>query len=138
MKTKLFVVVVFIMMAHISSAQSDNYQHYLDKALEKLDSCDCESAQRNYHVYKELSGNILPELEQNIENCFEKVKSSEHSKFLNMAMEKLEAGDCESAQKYYDIYKELSGESKSSVQTLIDDCKKKTKKGSQYILRIKK
>ena len=53
---------------------------------------------------------------------------SDYSSYLNKAMEKLEAGDCESAQKFYNVYKDLSGESKSSVQILIDDCKKSKRK----------
>ena len=49
---------------------------------------------------------------------------SDYSSYLNKAMEKLEAGDCESAQKYYNVYKELSGDEKESIQVLINDCKK--------------
>ena len=48
---------------------------------------------------------------------------SDYSSYLNKAMEKLEVGDCDDAQKWYNVYKELSGESKPSVQVLIDDCK---------------
>ncbi len=49
---------------------------------------------------------------------------SDYASYLSKAMEKLDVGDCESAQKFYNVYKELSGESKPSVQVLIDDCKK--------------
>lgn len=49
---------------------------------------------------------------------------SNYSNYLNKALEKLEAGDCESAQKHYDLYRELSGEVKNSVQVMIDDCQK--------------
>lgn len=48
---------------------------------------------------------------------------SDYSSYLNKALEKLEAGDCDDAQKWYNVYKELSGETKPSVQVLIDDCK---------------
>lgn len=50
---------------------------------------------------------------------------SDYSSYLNQAMAKLEAGDCEAAQKLYNVYKDLSGESKPSVQVLIDDCSQK-------------
>ncbi len=48
---------------------------------------------------------------------------SDYSSYLNKALEKLDAGDCDDAQKWYNVYKELSGETKPSVQVLIDDCK---------------
>lgn len=50
---------------------------------------------------------------------------NDYSNYLNRAMEKLESGDCESAQKFYNVYKDLSGETKKSVETLIADCSKK-------------
>jgi hypothetical protein len=42
--------------------------------------------------------------------------------YLHKALQKLEEGDCEAAQKSYNIYKELDGEEKPSVQISIDDC----------------
>ena len=53
---------------------------------------------------------------------------SDYSSYLNKALEKLEAGDCESDQKYYNVYKDLSGESKSSIEELIQDCITKAQK----------
>lgn len=50
---------------------------------------------------------------------------SDYSNYLNRAMEKLEAGDCESASKFYNVYKDLTGDTKKSVETLIADCSKK-------------
>ena len=50
---------------------------------------------------------------------------SDNSYYLNTALEKLKAGDCESAQKFYNVYKDLSGSSISSVEVLIADCSRK-------------
>lgn len=52
---------------------------------------------------------------------------NDYSNYLNRAMEKLESGDCESAQKFYNVYKDLSGETKPSVQALIDNCNQENK-----------
>lgn len=60
--------------------------------------------------------------------AFKTHAQSDYSTYLNKAMEKLETGDCESAQKFYNVYKDLSGESKPSVQVLIDDCNKNKRK----------
>lgn len=49
---------------------------------------------------------------------------SDYSSYLNDALEMLKSGNCESAQKFYNVYKELSGDEKPSVQILIDDCQK--------------
>lgn len=62
---------------------------------------------------------------------------SDYSSYLNQAMAKLEAGDCEAAQKLYDVYKDLSGESRPSVQVLIDDCSEKTKDEKLYRINDK-
>lgn len=59
-----------------------------------------------------------------IYSCAICAQTSNYASYLSKAMEKLEAGDCESAQKFYNVYKDLSGTSKPSVQVLIDDCKK--------------
>lgn len=47
---------------------------------------------------------------------------SDPSTYLDKAMEKLEAGDCNGALKWYNVYKELAGVRKTSVEALIDDC----------------
>ncbi len=47
---------------------------------------------------------------------------SDYSSYLTQSMDELRKGNCEGAQKWYNIYKELSGETKSSVQIMIDDC----------------
>lgn len=51
-------------------------------------------------------------------------QTDDYSKYLNKAMEKLEAGDCAGAQKLYNVYKELVGKPVSSVEVLIDDCQR--------------
>lgn len=50
------------------------------------------------------------------------VYAQDYSSYLNKAMEKLEAGDCGGAQNLYNVYKELSGKSMSSVEVLLADC----------------
>lgn len=58
------------------------------------------------------------------------VAQSDYSNYLDDSMKELGKGNCEGAQKLYNVYKELSGQSKPSVQTLIDDClTEKQKKG---------
>lgn len=47
---------------------------------------------------------------------------SDYSSYLNKALEKLEAGDCEAGRRFYNVYKELSGKSVLSVEELISDC----------------
>ena len=48
----------------------------------------------------------------------------DYKNYLNKAMDKLDAGDCESAKKFYNVYKELSGKTVASVEVLLSDCKK--------------
>ena len=48
---------------------------------------------------------------------------SDYSNYLNKAMTKLDEGDCDAAQKFYNVYKELAGKSVSSIEVLIKDCK---------------
>ncbi len=53
---------------------------------------------------------------------------SDYSNYLNKAMEKLDEGDCSSAQKFYNVYKELSGRSVSSIELLLADCTRSASK----------
>lgn len=55
------------------------------------------------------------------------VAQSDYSNYLDESMKELGKGNCEGAQKLYNVYKELSGQSKPSVQVLIDDCKAEKK-----------
>ncbi len=52
---------------------------------------------------------------------------SDYSYYLNKAMSKLEEGDCASAQKSYNVYKELSGKIVTSLEVLINDCEEANK-----------
>lgn len=49
---------------------------------------------------------------------------SDYSTYLDKTMEKLEKGDCDGARKFYNVYKELSGKSVSSIEVMIADCVK--------------
>lgn len=49
---------------------------------------------------------------------------SDYSSYLDKAMVKLDAGECESARKLYNVYKELAGKSLPSFEALLADCKK--------------
>lgn len=66
---------------------------------------------------------------------------TDYSEYLNKAMEKLEAGDCDAAQRYYNVYRELTEKSVNSVEVLLADCKKELHlgdvidvNGEQYII----
>lgn len=61
------------------------------------------------------------------------VAQSDYSNYLDDSMKELGKGNCEGAQKLYNVYQELSGQSKPSVQTLIDDClaEKQKKEGKK-------
>jgi hypothetical protein len=49
-------------------------------------------------------------------------QTDDYSKYLNNALEKIELGDCDAAQKYYNVYKELTGKSVASVEVLLAEC----------------
>ena len=68
MKTKLFLFALLAMAALSVSAQSD-YSNYLNKALEKIEAGDCESAKKMYNVYKELSGKSVSSVEILLTDC---------------------------------------------------------------------
>lgn len=53
---------------------------------------------------------------------------SDYSNYLNKAMSKLEEGDCVTAQKFYNVYKELSRNTVSSFEVLLEDCHNDTAK----------
>lgn len=68
-------------------------------------------------------------------------QTEDYSKYLNNALEKLELGDCDAAQKYYSVYKELVGKSVTSVEVLLAECMKELHlgdvidvSGEQYIV----
>ena len=64
------------------------------------------------------------------------VAQSDYSSYLDDAMSKIKAGECESARKYYNVYKEMSGKSSPSVEALLIDCENsavKTDSNRHYI-----
>lgn len=52
----------------------------------------------------------------------------DYSEYLDTVMVKLKAGDCNAAQKFYNVYKDLTGNTKSSIEVLIEDCIKEKEK----------
>ena len=60
---------------------------------------------------------------------------TDYSDYLNKALKELEAGNCDAAQKFYDVYKELSGKTVTSVEVLLADCggKEKTYKVGDFM-----
>ena len=66
---------------------------------------------------------LLSSHAQYTDSQVEQISSSDkYAFYLDKALEKLEAGDCEDAQKSYDVYKELTGDKKPSVEVLIAEC----------------
>lgn len=47
---------------------------------------------------------------------------SDPSTYLDKAIGELEVGNCNGALKWYNVYKELAGDRKTSVEALIEDC----------------
>ena len=58
---------------------------------------------------------------------------TDYSKYLDKVMEKLEEKDCDAAQKLYNVYKDLSGKSASSIEVMITDCQKGPYKDSYNV-----
>lgn len=50
------------------------------------------------------------------------LNAQDYSAYLTKALQKYDAGDCAGAKQLYDVYKELSGQSKPSVENLINEC----------------
>ncbi|MCR4665224.1 MAG: hypothetical protein K5660_07650 [Paludibacteraceae bacterium] len=59
------------------------------------------------------------------------VAQSDDSDYLDRVMKELSKENCEGAQKWYDAYKEVSGQFKPSVQALIDDCRVEKQKKNE-------
>ena len=68
MKRTLILFFCFSSLLFSGYAQSD-YSSYLDKALQKLESGDCDGAQKMYNVYKDLTGNTSASVERLIADC---------------------------------------------------------------------
>lgn len=57
-----------------------------------------------------------------------------YSEYLDKALKELEDGNCDAAQKFYNVYKELVGKTITSVEVLLADCgKAPTYKVGDYI-----
>lgn len=51
---------------------------------------------------------------------------NDYASYLDKAMSKYEEGDCVAARKFYNVYKELSGKTVSSMEELLNGCKSKS------------
>ena len=71
MKTMKLFVMVFMLLTFIPAvqAQDQDYNWYLQRVLQRIDEGDCEGAQKNYNVYKELSGKTIASVEEMIKDC---------------------------------------------------------------------
>ena len=70
MKTiRILIATISLMsLSQVSYAQ-DDYDFYLQRVLQRIDEGDCEGAQKNYNVYKELSGKTMASVEEMIKDC---------------------------------------------------------------------
>ena len=66
---RLFLIITLIATIGFEAKGQSNPQDYLDMAKEKLEAGDCAAAQRNYNVYKELTGSRNITLEEAINRC---------------------------------------------------------------------
>lgn len=73
MKTIIWLIatIAVMVLSHDLYAQ-DDYGFYLQKAQQRLAEGDCDGAQRNYNVYKELTGMGDADLESGINECQER------------------------------------------------------------------
>ena len=90
MKTKLLFAFCVLFVCHLA-AQSD-YSFYLNQAKEKIEEGNCESAQKWYNVYKELTGKSSDFFEKLfIKDCHHDY--TENAWDINMKMVWVEGGD---------------------------------------------
>lgn len=82
MKKRFFVfaVVTAITFGMTVQAQSDN-SYYLAQAWECLNSGNCDGAQRNYDVYKQMTGTRSSSIENAIFECSQSKKNSEKKSY---------------------------------------------------------
>ena len=71
MRLRVLFAILAIVIAHFSCAQTTDYSSYLAQAWECLNSSNCDAAQRNYDMYKEMTGNRNPSLEGAISRCIQ-------------------------------------------------------------------
>lgn len=107
MKKALILFFCFSSLIFSGYAQSDASE-YLKKAMQKLESGDCDGAQRMYNVYKELTSESVGYIEKAIQECTRKSKEAEQS---NVAPESnvtntggmTQTSEMPEAYKQYDI-----------------------------------
>lgn len=85
MKAKFFWIALFSICGCAISAQTSDYTSYLSKARECITSGNCEAAQRNYNVYKDLSGKVDYKLEEAIRDC-KNSKSSSLAEYVDLGL----------------------------------------------------
>ena len=69
MKTTKRILMVFALLVFSQATFAQDYDRFLQRAQQRLDEGDCDGAQKNYNVYKELSGKTLSSFEVLIEDC---------------------------------------------------------------------
>lgn len=66
--------------------------------------------------------------------CF---AQTDYTHYLDKAVQQLEAGDCDAAQKFYDVYRELSGNNNLSIESNIKKCLQNKKDTAQQEIVVK-
>lgn len=69
MKKQIILVPLLVLLAFNLKAQTPD-PTYLNKALQQLESGNCDAAQLYYNAYKELTGDSISSVEALIANCF--------------------------------------------------------------------
>lgn len=72
MKARGIFILICVVYSFAICAQTNDYTSYLSKARECVEAGNCDAAQRNYNVYKDLSGGRDYSLEEAIVKCKEK------------------------------------------------------------------
>ena len=68
MKRIILLFSILTFMVYVS-AQTEDYSKYLNNALVKLESGDCDAARKYYNVYKELVGKSVASVEVLLDEC---------------------------------------------------------------------
>lgn len=88
MKTRIFVIVILAIGVFLGRAQADDYSSYLTNAEKRLAEGNCDAAQRNYAIYKELSGKTNSAMEQKLAKCGqpEIVKANNSAGYVDLGL----------------------------------------------------
>lgn len=68
MKTFKFIMILAVLLCVGTFAEAQ-YDDYLNTALTLLDNGDCDNAERNYNVYKKLTGKTSAFVEKGLAEC---------------------------------------------------------------------